>query len=166
MRTTTMKKTIAIAAVAVFAGSMPVSGGETDTTPKPERARELKAQAEALYSQPKQWKRAVRLLEQSASLREANDPEVYSCLVYASRIQANLGEMTAARINLEKAGEHALARGSVIEAAHAFIDAAHVAVAEGKTDIARTMVERATLLSESPLLSAEQKKSLTRRIEA
>lgn len=162
---TMMKKTIAVAAVAVFAGALPAWAGMISDPPNSEKARELKAQAEALFSQPKQWKKAVRLLEQSASMRDASDPEVYSCLLYAARIQANLGDMDGAQQNLQKAAEHAMARGAVVEAAHAFIDAAHVAVANNDGQAARELVERAKLLTASPLLTAEQRDQITRRIE-
>lgn len=162
---TMMKKTITVAAVAVFAGALPVSAEMTTDTPRSDKARELKAQAEALFSQPKQWKKAVRLLEQSASMRDAGDPEIYSCLLYAARIQANLGDMDGAQQNLQKAADHAIARGSVVEAAHALIDAAHVAVANNDGQAAREMVERAKLLTASPLLTPEQRNQITRRIE-
>ena len=171
--TRTSKFTMAIATVAVFAGALPASAkqfaAETrmyDPTPKADKARELRAQAEALFTQPNKWRKAARLLEQSAALRDANDPEAYSCLMYAGRIQASLGDNASARTNLEKAAAHALARGSLVEAAHAYIDAAHVAAAEKQFAIAKDLVARATLLSESPLLSAEQKKMIGIRLAA
>jgi tetratricopeptide (TPR) repeat protein len=162
---------MAIVMLAVFAVALPASAKQfaaetkiSDPTPRSDKARELRAQAEALYTQPGKWRKAARLLEQSAALRDANDPEAYSCLMYAGRIQASLGDFSNARANLEKAAVHALARGAVVEAAHAYIDAAHVASSEKQIEIAKELVGRATLLSQSPLLSDEQKKLITARL--
>jgi hypothetical protein len=171
--TRTTKWTMAIATVAAFGAALPATamqfGPEAmvyDPTPNPDRARALRMKAEDLYSQPKQWKKAARLLEQSAQLREANDPDTYTCLMYAGRLRAAVNDLPAARANLEKAAAHAIARGAVVEAAHALIDAAHVASAEKDIVAARELVRRASLLSESPLLSAEQKNVINARLKA
>jgi hypothetical protein len=135
-------------------------------TPNPERARALQLRAEELYSQPTQWKKAARLLEQSVQLREANDPDVYTCLMYAGRLRAAVNDLANARVDLERAATHALSRGSVIEAAHALIDAAHVAIAAKDMPAAHDLVRRASMLTESPLLSAEQKAAINARLKA
>jgi len=135
-----------------------------DPTPNAGRARELWTRAEELLSQPNQWKKAARLLEQSARLREPNDPEAYTCLMYAGHLRFAVNDLVAARSNLEMAASHALAHGAVLEAAHAYIYAAHAAIAEKQIDVARDLVRRAALLSESPLLSAEQRHALESRL--
>src|ERR671923_221091 len=141
--------------------------GEHDgVTPNPDRARTLHAQAEELYSQPKQWKKAARLLEQSAQLREVNDPDIYTCLMYAGRLRAATNDLPNAREDLENAAAHALSRGAVMEAAHALIDAAHVASSAKDIPAARELVRRASMLAESPLLSAEQKAEINARLKA
>jgi hypothetical protein len=169
----TTKWTMAFAAVAALASAVPANAMQFgpdamvyDPTPNPDRARALRIQAEELYSQPKQWKKAARLLEQSAQLREANDPDIYNCLMYAGRLRAAISDLPNARINLEKAATHALARGAVIEAAHALIDAAHVASSQKDAAAAREFVKRATMLTESLLLSAEQKHVIEARLKA
>jgi tetratricopeptide (TPR) repeat protein len=139
---------------------------ETRAVADPERAAQLKERAEELYTQPKQWKKAARLLAQSAALREASDPEVYECLISAGRIQAAIGEFGAARESIEKAAEHAMARGAIVEAANAYIDAAHLSVELKDAARARDLVDRARLLTESPLLSLQQRTVLIRRISA
>jgi hypothetical protein len=171
--TRTTMLTMAFATVATFAAAMPATamqfGPEAmvyDPTPNPDRARALRAQAEELYSQPKHWKKAARLLEQSAQLRAVNDPETYSCLMYAGRLRAAVNDLAGARVDLEHAAAHALARGEIIEAAHAYIDAAHVASSQKNSAAARELVQRATLLAESPLLTAEQKQILESRLKA
>ena len=165
---------LAAAAVAVLAVAAPVSADQDHerstvaaiTTPptKPDRAAELRRQAEALFSQPKQWRKAIRLLEKSAALRDANDPEGYMCLLYAGRIRAAIGDTEGARAVLEKAADQALARGSVVEAVTAFIDAAHAAVALRDVAGARDLLAKATLLAESPLLSAQDRSFIQARL--
>jgi tetratricopeptide (TPR) repeat protein len=166
---------LAAAAVAALVGVAPVAGvqdGEiaalvvTSPPTRSEKAAQLKLQAEALFSQPSQWKKAVRLLEQSAALRDANDAEGYECLLYAGRIRAAIGDMDGARAALEKAAEHALARGAIVDAAHAYIDAAHTAVALKDARGAKALVGKAALLSDSPLLSLDQRTFLKARISA
>jgi hypothetical protein len=171
MRTT--RFAAALAAVTVLAIGAPASAmqqaslGGVGMAPPPdrtERAQELQERAEALFSQPKQWKRAVRMLEQSAELREATDPDAYTCLIYAGRIKAALGDMSGARLSLEKAAEQALARGAVVEAANALIDAAHAAVGERDARLAQEFMDKALLLSESPLLSMDQRTLIRNRL--
>lgn len=168
---------LAAAAVAVIAGTTPavadqdsaVETREAFAVPPvvvSEKAEQLQRDAEALYSQPKQWKRAVRMLEQSAALRNANDPDAYHCLLYAGRIKAAIGDMSGARVNLEKAAAHALARGAIADAAQAYIDAAHAAVALRDARGAQDLVGRATLLVDSPLLTVSQRELLKSRLAA
>lgn len=175
MRTTT-KLTIAAATLAVFAGTtdLPalqqevamVTAVRGERTPPSDRAQQLRAQAEELFSQPTKWRRAARLMEQSARLRDAADPEAYTCLVFAGRIRAALHDYAGARSALEKAAEHAVARGAVLDAAHAFIDAAHIARQEKDVEGARELVERATLLATSPQLSDDEADQIHRRLNA
>jgi hypothetical protein len=171
--TRTINISMAIASAAVFAGAVPATAMQFspapavayDPTPNLDRARQLQQQAEALFSEPKQWKKAARLLEQSAALREASDPELYTCLIYAGRIRSSVGDFAAGRVDLEKAASSALARGAIVEAAHAYIDAAHVAIVERNGPAAKDLVARAQLLAQSPMLSADQKSILNTRLK-
>ena len=133
-------------------------------TPNLDRARELRLQAEALFSQPRQWKKAVRLLEESASLRGDDDRDASACLALAGRLRHALGDYSGARQTLARAGDRAMARGSVLEAAHAYLDAAHAAVKEENGAAAHELVARALLLTESPLLTDEQREAVSRRV--
>lgn len=166
---------IAATALALMVIAGPAAGmqrsadGALAMAPPPdqiERAAELKLQAEALFPQPKQWKKAVRLLEQSAALRSASDPEAYTCLIYAGRIKAAIGDNSGARVTLAKAAEQALARGAVIDAANAYIDAAHAAVQERNAVLAQQFLDKASLLSESPYISVAQRSLLKSRLPA
>ncbi len=134
--------------------------------PELERAEELLAEAEALFSEPKRWRKAMQLLEKSAELRPADDPGAYRCLMYAGRLGAAVGDYAGARMALTKAAEHALARGEITDAATAYIDAAHAAGLEGQPKLAKEMLERASLLSRSPLLSAAARSALEYRLGA
>lgn len=158
-------------ALLAWVSAAPVLAGQgaeaaTRSGPDPDRAEQLRDQAESLFSEPKQWKKAVRLLEQSAELRDASDPEAYDCLMYAGRIRAALGDLRGARQNLETAAAHALARGEVVDAANALIDAAHAAVGLKDAAGAQALVDRAELLTQSPLLSVEQRTLLEARLSA
>jgi tetratricopeptide (TPR) repeat protein len=157
--------------VAAIAASAPVMAVQIDadatatiSAPPADRAETLRQQAESLFSQPRHWGKAARLLEQSAQLRGASDPEAYVCLLHAGRLRAGMGDYEGARTTLEKAARHAAARGALLDAAHAWIDAAHAAI-EGQ-DMARAtaLAERAQLLAGSPLLSASEVEQITRRI--
>ena len=90
MRTSGISLTIATAAFLAAGPVLADQGAQSrvDVNPEPDRAEQLQAEAEALYGEPTQWKKAVRLLEESAELRDADDPEAYQCLIYAGRIQA------------------------------------------------------------------------------
>lgn len=130
------------------------------------RADRLQQEAEALFEKPKQWKKAQRLLQESAELRDAGDVEGYTCYMLAGRLAAALGDNAAARESLEHAGEHALARGAVMDAASAFIDAAHAAARAGDADGMKELVERASLLANSPLISPKDREAIQYRLRA
>jgi hypothetical protein len=157
--------------VAALAASAPVMAVQNDagatstmSAPPADRAEALRQKAESLFSQPRHWGRAARLLEQSAQLRSASDPDAFVCLMFAGRLRAGTGDFEGARVALEKAAVHAAARGALLDAAHAWIDAAHAAVEGQDMERAVALAERAQLLSGSPLLSASQVEQITRRI--
>jgi tetratricopeptide (TPR) repeat protein len=158
---------VAMMAAAVPAAAvMPAVAAELTAVagPQPDRAAELRAQAEALFSQPKQWRKAARLLERSAQLRDAADAEGYACLVLAGGLWAAVGEYETAQQVYSRAAAHAQARGDVVEAAHALINAAHAAAENRNVADAQAFIDRATLLAASPLLSTQQVEEITRRI--
>ena len=130
-----------------------------------ERAQALKEEAEALYSQPKKWRQAVRLLEQSAQLRSDDDAEGFACWLYAGRLRAAMGDYSGARQSLERAAGHAMARGAVVDAAHAWIDAAHVAVKLRNVERVQEYLRRAELLASSPQLDADEASQIRARLQ-
>jgi hypothetical protein len=142
------------------------AAARADGSPGPdrERAKLLRAKAEALFDQPVEWRRAAKLLEESAGLRSADDAEAYDCLIYAGRIRAALGDFGVATRLLSRAGEHALARGAVPQAAQAFVDAAFSAKAALNSTEAAELLEKARLLTGSPMLSVGEKTRLLARM--
>jgi len=130
------------------------------------RADRLKQEAESMFSTPKQWKRAQRLLIESAEMRDATDADAYTCYVMAGRLAAVLGDNASAQEALRKAAEHALARGAIIDAATAFIDAAHAAARAGDVDEVEDLMRRAELLTNSPLISEQDRSAIEFRLRA
>ena len=128
------------------------------------RAKALKAQAEAMFGQPAQWRKVAKLMEESAALRPAEDAEKFECLQYAGRIRATLGEAKYAQKLLEKAAEAALERGAVIEAAEAYVDAAFAAHAATDFTAAAELAGRAKLLAGSPLLTEKDRNRVLSRV--
>jgi hypothetical protein len=166
-----IRTTMAALLVATFAGAAPALAVQdgmlalaTANARPIDRAAALRAQAEDLYSQPRQWNRAAGLLERSAEIGGATDAHGYMSLVLAGRLRAAIGDYAGARSNLEKAAAHALARGQVLDAANAYIDAAYAAAATRQPKDARALLDSAALLAESSLLSAEQSSQINRRI--
>jgi hypothetical protein len=159
---------VAVAAVVMTADTAPAAAGGMDRAgaPAADRATELRFEAEQMFSQRSQWHRAAQLLEQSAQLRPAGDADAYSCLVMAGRLHSAVADHRAARRSYEKAAEQALARGALVEAAHAYVDAAHAAAAARQPVAARGLLERASLLTASPLLSARQVEQISLRLAA
>lgn len=156
-----------VAAAAALAAAPAVAAQEAaGPRPQPDRAEQLREDAASLYSQPRQWRRAARMLEQSAALREATDAGAYSCLLMAGRLHAAMGDHSTARQRYEDAAAQALARGDVVSAAHAFVDAAHASALERQPDAARSFIDRASLLTASPLMTAQQVEQIARRIAA
>ncbi|NLG63570.1 MAG: hypothetical protein GX539_15130 [Candidatus Cloacimonetes bacterium] len=130
------------------------------------RADELKQEAEALFSNPKHWKKAQRLLIESAEMRDGADEKAYTCYMMAGRLAAVLGDNESARESLEKAAEHALARGALLDAASAFIDAAHAAARTGDREAVEELTERASLLASAPRLTDQERNAIRERLGA
>jgi tetratricopeptide (TPR) repeat protein len=161
---------VSAASAGAFAGAAEAApattpGADADVTRVvPDRAARLRAEAEQMYSQPREWRRAAQLLEQSAQLRDARDAEAYSCLLMAGRLYSAVADHRASRRSYEKAAEQALSRGAVLDAAHAYLDAAHAAANAKQPEAARALIERASLLAASPMLSAQQVEQINGRL--
>jgi hypothetical protein len=110
------------------------------------------------------WERAAGLYISAAELRGSADPRSADNLRLAGYLQYYRGRTKAAVASLTQSGEAFLALGDVARAAEAFIDAAWVADEANMPSEARELSERGRLLTQSPLLAAEERTALVRRL--
>lgn len=144
-------------ALSLLAGAAPLAADTPDST---SRADELRARAEALYDTPRLWSHAADLLKQSAHLRDDGDPEKVRTLVASGRVYGQARRFENARRTLARAGDLALERGFVFQAASAYMEAAHAAARAGSVGAATRLVEKARALSNSPHLSTRERAAL------
>jgi hypothetical protein len=127
-------------------------------------ADSLHQAAEALVTAHR-YRDAARLHRRSAELRPAEDPLGYRCLSEAAALVYATGDRTAARGNLVLAGDHALARGDLRNAAMAYLDAAWVAQEQRNRRQVYELGHRAEMLADSPLLGASDRAAIMQRIK-
>lgn len=132
----------------------------------PEKAAELERKAEELYSQPSRYAQAARLLVRAAELRTPDDPAHVSNLSMASRLFFYAGEKMQAFALMERAADAALSAGDVLTAAHGFVDASHLAAQNGRGNDVVRLVERARLLTSSPLLAERDRSDVKSRLKS
>jgi tetratricopeptide (TPR) repeat protein len=123
-----------------------------------DRAEALLARAVALEKSPDgtDWVKAARLRVESAELRGCADPEVFSSLYMAGREFEQAGKFREAEDAFERAANHALHIGDVMNAADTYITLAWLAQKREDAEAVHTYLARAQDLSCSPLLTAEQ----------
>lgn len=129
------------------------------------KADALRRQAESLYDQPRRYRRAAGLHEREAQLRSPYDAERIKALAQAARLYSYLGDAARARELMQRSARSALQRGDVTRAAHAFLDAAFLAMRERDLNLGLDLARQAELLSESPLLSEADRNAILRRID-
>jgi hypothetical protein len=128
------------------------------------KAEELQNQATLLHADPARAAEAARLHKESAHLRSASDPAAIESLALAAHLYSYAGRQSAARQTMEEAAERALAMGSVLRAARAYVDAAFFADEQhDRADTAR-LGRKALLLAGSSLLTADERSTITTRI--
>lgn len=140
--------------------SAPASATNPDPRVDDERAVQLYEQAVDLLGSKHRWAEAASLLKRSSAARSDADPEAFRTMRFAGRVYAQAGELGKAREAFTEAAELALARGSLVEAAHAYIDAAHAASERGEADRAYALAEKAQRISTSPLLPEAERVSI------
>ncbi len=128
-------------------------------------ADQLHARAESLYGVPGKLRAAASLHEREASLRGAADLRGIDALDRAARLYAYAGNRARARGLMQKAGDRALRAGEVRRAAHAYIDAAFLALADRDVVRAYSLTKRADLLAHSPHLDSADRAGIVRRID-
>ncbi len=133
-------------------------------TPDTGEAERIEAQADALKDRVDRRARAARLYRQAADLRPADDPQRVTNLRHASRMNYYAGRTAAAIRDAHDASQAALRQGDLMEAAHAYLDAAWLAAGEGQGERAEAWIEEARLLASSPLLAVAQQEEILGRM--
>ena len=128
-------------------------------------ANDLRSRAEALYQNQSRLREAAQLHEKEAAVRSASDPEAVVALEQAARLYAYTGNPARGRVLMQRAAERALRSGEVLRAAHAYIDAAFLALREKDVERAYTYTTQADLLARSPHLLAADRAGIVRRID-
>ena len=158
LRTTML--VILIAPAGLQAQSAYKSSGDNDAYAK---ALELHAAAAGLYDQPGRFEDAARLHVLEAHFRSPRDPEAVEALAMAARLFTYANRLFDARQAMEQAGDRALSMGDVARAANAYLDAAFVARKARKEAEVLRLARKAYLLTDSPLLSSNQKGEVRKR---
>ena len=113
---------------------------------------------------PDDLRRAAKEHATVAGLRAEDDVRRFDCLADQSALLYATGDLRGARRFMLMAAEHARATGDVVRAATAFIDAALLAKEAGDGAAALDLARQGRLLTYSPLLDAEVRETLARRI--
>ncbi|MEN8375972.1 MAG: hypothetical protein ABFS34_11030 [Gemmatimonadota bacterium] len=137
-----------------------------ETQPDPERAAKYYAQAMEYLDQKDRWYDAAVLLKKAAKEMDQASEEASRTLRFAGHVFSQVKSYSRAQSALEDAGELALARGDLSEAATSFVEAAHVAVARGRRADVEDLVDRVRLITASPLLSEAEKGRLRHLVAA
>jgi hypothetical protein len=131
-----------------------------------QRAIELEELAIALHGQPARAVEAARLHKQSASLRNANDPEAVQSLAMAAHLFGYGNRTLEARRTMEQAADRALAMGDVVHAAKAYVEATFFADKLNNQGEMDRLGRKALLLARSPLLTADERTNIIKRIRS
>ena len=129
------------------------------------------AQADSLHDaaaalvEAGRWRDAARLHRRSAALRSPEDGRGYECLKEAAALAYYTRDRSAAREDMARAAEHALARGELRAAALAYLDGAWIAQEQRNRREVWELGHRAEMLAASPVLSASDRAVILRRID-
>jgi hypothetical protein len=118
----------------------------------------------SLFTQPHRYREAAALLVQASSLRASDDATAVRELMDAGRLFANVQDNRAARNAFERAAERALVFGLVVTAAHAYLDAAFVAIRQQDGDAVRALTASAERLANSAHIDSAQRREIMLRI--
>lgn len=148
-------------------GSMTLGApvGSADPRVDVTRAERLEARADALADRMDRRAQAARLYREAAGLRPAEDPQRVANLRNAARMSFYAGQLPAAERDAHEASQAALRQGDLVEAAHAYLDAAWLAARRGQAEQAERWIEEARLLSASPLLAQAQQEAIRSRMQ-
>jgi hypothetical protein len=127
------------------------------------RADSLHEAAAALVTAHR-YRDAAGLHRRSAALRSADDPQGFHCLSEAAALAYAARDRSAARNDMARAAEQALARGDLRSAALAYLDGAWIAQEQNNRRQVWELGHRAELLAASPLLASSDRQAILGRI--
>jgi hypothetical protein len=128
------------------------------------RAEVLHTRATELFTSPPRYAEAAALLVRAARLRDPDDRTSIHDLVVAAKLYAYAKHPRAARGTMEEAAARALQFGELDRAAHAYIDAAYIAMTQKNWNAARMLCERAERVAASPHLVQTQRDDIKARL--
>lgn len=128
------------------------------------RADTLEALVATDISHRGRWGLAARRQRDAARLR-GDDPRAVGSWARAAWLYAGIGDFGTARSAMERAAEKAVADGDVERAAHAYIDAALIAVEGGRDDLVDALVRKTFRVTGSPLLAADRRAAIRARVQ-
>lgn len=125
----------------------------------------LHQQAIALYETPERWDEAADLHRQAAENLLDNDAGQFYGFSRAALLYFHAGDLADARRAMEDAAQVAEATGDVLTAAHAYVDAAFIAIAEDYAGKKREFVSEARAIAAADLLTEAERASVIARID-
>ena len=125
----------------------------------------LHSRAIELYEQPERWEEAGEMHERAAKMLPKNAADSYYGFRQASVLYFHSGDDARSRKLMERAANVAEATGDVLTAAHTWVDAAFLAVAEGYAGKKREFVRNAKALADSELLTEVDRAAILHRID-
>jgi len=108
--------------------------------------------------------RAWRMHAEVLGMRTAGEARYVHCAQSQGHLAYHMGNFKEAQEAFEAAGEGAMFRAGVYDAATSFVYAALAAASRGRFHEAQRLGQRAALLVESPMLNAEERMTLKRRL--
>jgi len=126
---------------------------------------DLHQQAIALYEIPERWGEAADLHRQAAENLLDNDAGQFYGYSRAALLYFFAGDLADARRSMEDAAQVAEATGDVLTAAHAYVDAAFIAIAEDYAGKKRVVVADARAIAATDLLTEAERASVLNRID-
>lgn len=118
-----------------------------------------------LYETPIRWEEAGALHEQAARELPKNDAAAYFGFQRAAVLYFHADETARARKAMEQAADVAEATGDILTAAHTWVDAAFLAVAESYPGKKREYVRAVRELAASELLTNADRELILARVD-
>jgi hypothetical protein len=146
-------------------GSTQAQVGVPSTQVDIPRAVELEREAAVARKDRRGWSRTASLLLEASRFRPENDPVGLVNVRTAAAIYGTMGKLERARSTLLGLADRAITFGEVEVAAHALMDAAHVAAKLRDAPSMLSYYERAQRLAMSSHLTREAHGRITMRLD-